>query len=185
MRVLGIDPGTHLCGAGIIDGEGNRYKMVDAVVIKTKSTAKIEKRLHQIFQEIKRLIHEFQPDVLAIENLFFAKDIQAVVRIGEARACAMLAAEDAGIPVAEYAPTSIKQSVTGNGRATKEQVAFMVTRLLSLKEVPFADSADALAIAICHLHNAKSIVKDRRLTTNDSRHKSDKIKLLLSRTKKN
>ncbi len=73
MRVLGIDPGTHRCGAGIIDGEGNRYKMVDAIVIKTKSTAKIEKRLHQIFQEIKRLIHEFQPDVLAIENLFLAE----------------------------------------------------------------------------------------------------------------
>jgi crossover junction endodeoxyribonuclease RuvC len=159
MRVLGVDPGTHRCGVGIIDGEGNRYKLVDAVVIKTKSTAAIEKRLYQIFQEIKRLIHEFKPDVLAIENLFFAKDIQAVVRIGEARACAMLASQEAKLPIFEYAPTSVKQSVTGNGRATKEQVQFMVTKLLSLKEAPYADSADALAIAICHLHNARGVMK--------------------------
>lgn len=159
MRVLGIDPGTHRCGAGIIDGEGNRYKLVEAVVIKTKSTAKIEKRLHQIFQEIKKLISDFKPDILVLESLFFAKDIQAVVRIGEARACAMLAAEDAGIPVFEYAPALIKKSVTGNGRATKEQVQYMVTRLLSLKEAPYADSADALAIAICHLHNSRGIAR--------------------------
>ena len=185
MRVLGIDPGTHRCGAGIIEGEGNRYKLIDALVIKTKSTAKIEKRLYQIFLEITRLIKEFKPDVLALENLFFAKDIQAVVRIGEARACAMLAAEGAGIPLAEYAPTSIKQSVTGNGRATKEQVQFMVTRLLSLKDTPYADSADALAIAICHLHNARGLVKAKRPLPVDRRHKSDKIKLLLSRAKKN
>ena len=88
-----------------------------------------------------------------LESLFFAKDIQAVVRIGEARACAMLAAKEMKLPVFEYAPTAVKQSVTGNGRATKEQVQFMVTKLLNLKEEPYADSADALAIAICHLHN--------------------------------
>ncbi len=191
MRVLGIDPGTHRCGAGIIDGEGNRYKLVEAFVIKTKATAPIEARLYQVFSEIKRLIAEFKPDVLALEGLFYAKDIQAVVRIGEARACAMLAAQENILPIFEYAPTAVKQSVTGNGRATKEQVQFMVTRLLSLKDMPYADSADALAIAICHLHNARrltpSIVKDRRLTTNDGRqqNRSNKINILLNRAKKN
>ena len=140
MRVLGIDPGTHRCGAGFIDGEGNRYKLVEAFVIKTKATAPIEARLYQVFSEIKRLIAEFKPDVLALEGLFYAKDIQAVVRIGEARACAMLAAQENKLPIFEYAPTAVKQSVTGNGRATKEQVQFMVTKLLNLKEMPYADS---------------------------------------------
>ncbi len=126
---------------------------MEAFVIKTKATAPIEERLHQVFLEIKRLITEFKPDVLALEGLFYAKDIQAVVRIGEARACAMLAAQENKLPIFEYAPTAVKQSVTGNGRATKEQVQFMVTKLLNLKDSPYADSADALAIAICHLHN--------------------------------
>ncbi len=153
MRVLGIDPGTHRLGAGILDAEGNRYKLVDAEVVRAKSTLPIEERLYFMFENLRRLIKEFQPDVLVLESLFFAKDIQAVVRIGEARACAMLAAREMKLPVFEYAPTAVKQSVTGNGRATKEQVQFMVTKLLNLKEAPYADSADALAIAICHLHN--------------------------------
>ena len=189
MRVLGIDPGTHRCGVGILDAEGNRYKLVDAEVIRAKSKHPIEERLYFIFENLRRIIKEFQPDVISLESLFYAKDIQAVVRIGEARACAMLAAQEVKIPIFEYAATAVKQSVTGNGRATKEQVQFMVTKLLSLKDVPYADSADALAIAICHLHNRRritpSVVKDQRLTTSDRRHKSDKIKLLLSRTKKN
>lgn len=155
MRVLGIDPGTHRCGAGILDAEGNRYKLVDAEVIRAKSSLPIAERLHFIFINLQRLIKEFQPDVLVLENLFYAKDIQAVVRIGEARACAMLAGQEMKIPIFEYAATAVKQSVTGNGRATKEQVQYMVTKLLSLKEEPYADSADALAIAICHLHHAR------------------------------
>ena len=153
MRVLGIDPGTHRCGAGILDAEGNRYKLIDAEVIRAKSTSPIAERLYFIFENLRRLIQDFKPDILALESLFYAKDIQAVVRIGEARACAMLAAQEMNLPIFEYAPTVVKQSVTGNGRATKEQVQFMVTKLLSLKEQPYADSADALAIAICYLHN--------------------------------
>ncbi len=159
MRVLGIDPGTHRCGAGILDAEGNRYKIVDAEVIRAKSSLPIEERLYFIFENLRRLIKEFQPDVLALESLFYAKDIQAVVRIGEARACAMLAAREMKLPIFEYAPTAVKQSVTGNGRATKEQVQFMVTKLLNLKDAPYADSADALAIAICHLHNYRGVAK--------------------------
>ncbi len=157
MRVLGIDPGTHRCGAGILDAEGNRYKLVDAEVIRAKSKQPIEERLYFVFENLRRLILQFKPDVLALESLFYAKDVQAVVRIGEARACAMLAAQENKLPIFEYAPTAVKLSVTGSGRATKEQVQFMVTKLLNLKEAPYADSADALAIAICHLHNHKRI----------------------------
>lgn len=170
MRVLGVDPGTHRCGAGILDAEGNRYKLVDAEVIRAKSSLPIEERLYFIFENLRRLIKEFKPDALALEGLFYAKDIQAVVRIGEARACAMLAAQEMKLPIFEYAPTSVKQSVTGNGRATKEQVQFMVTKLLNLKDAPYADSADALAIAICHLHNRqrspKIPVKEKKRSPN-------------------
>ena len=181
MRVLGIDPGTHRCGAGIIDGEGNRYKLVEAFVIKTKATAPIEARLYQVFSEIKRLIAEFKPDVLALEGLFYAKDIQAVVRIGEARACAMLAAQENKLPIFEYAPTAVKQSVTGNGRATKEQVQFMVTKLLNLKEMPYADSADALAIAICHLHNRH---RSPKMPSGQKKREPNRLTRFIEATKK-
>ena len=122
-----------------------------------RATAKdpIAKRLLHMFEFLQKNIQSYKPDVLALETLFFAKDIRAVERIGEARACAMLAASKQGIEVIEYAPTAVKKSVTGNGRAAKEQVQFMVKRLLNLKEAPALDASDALAIAMCHLHSSK------------------------------
>jgi len=155
MRVLGIDPGTHRMGFGILDSNGQNYKLVICGTIRAAVKDPIAKRLLHMFESLQKNMQGYQPDVVALESLFFAKDIRAVERIGEARACAMLAASKQGIEVIEYAPTEVKKSVTGNGRATKEQVQFMVKRLLNLKEAPALDASDALAIAMCHIHSAK------------------------------
>ena len=156
MRVMGIDPGTHRTGFGILESSNGRdYTLVICGTIRAASKDPIAKRLLHIFESLQKNIRSYQPDVVALETLFFAKDIRAVERIGEARACAMLAASKQGIEVIEYAPTEVKKSVTGNGRAAKEQIQFMVKRLLNLKESPAPDAADALAIAMCHLHSSK------------------------------
>ena len=155
MRVMGVDPGTHRTGFGVLESSGRDYKLVICGTIRASSKDPIAKRLLHIFESLQKNIQSYQPDVMALETLFFAKDIQAVERIGEARACAMLAASKQGIEVIEYAPTEVKKSVTGNGRASKEQVQFMVKRLLNLKEAPAIDASDALAIAMCHIHSAK------------------------------
>ena len=155
MRVMGVDPGTHKTGFGILESDGRSYKLVICGTIRAAAKDPIAKRLLHIFESLQKNIQSYKPDVVALETLFFAKDIRAVERIGEARACAMLAASKQGIEVIEYAPTEVKKSVTGNGRAAKEQIQFMVTRLLNLKESPAPDAADALAIAMCHLHHAK------------------------------
>lgn len=161
MRVLGVDPGTHRMGIGILEADGQKYKVIYCGIIRANSKDPIAKRLLHIFDSLQTVIQSYKPDVMALEALFFAKDVRAVERIGEARACAMLAASKQNLEVIEYAPTAVKQSVTGNGRAAKEQVQFMVTRLLNLKAAPSLDASDALAIAMCHLHShrkAKCIV---------------------------
>jgi len=155
MRVLGVDPGTHRMGVGILEADGQKYKVIHYETIRANSKAAIPQRLLQIFDALQALIDKFQPDVMSLETLYYAKDILAVERIGEARACAMLAASKQGIEVVEYGPMVVKKSVTGNGRAAKEQVQFMVKRLLNLKEAPALDASDALAIAMCHLHSSK------------------------------
>ena len=155
MRILGVDPGTLRTGAGIIESAGSSYKLVHFEVIRSSPKQAIAHRLSNIHQALSGIIKAYQPKVLALESVFFGKDVQATVKIGEARACAMLAAFAHGIDVIEYAPTRVKQSVSGNGRATKEQVQHMVKILLNLKELPAEDGADALAVAICHFHTAK------------------------------
>ncbi len=155
MRVIGVDPGTHKTGVGILEADGQKYKVIYCGIIRANSKDPIAKRLLHIFESLQTVIQSYQPEAMALETLFFAKDIQAVERIGEARACAMLAASKQNLEVIEYAPTAVKKSVTGNGRAAKEQVQFMVTRLLNLKAAPSIDASDALAIAMCHLHASK------------------------------
>ena len=152
MRVLGVDPGTWKTGVGIIETQGPGYRLVFESVIAVKGNLPLAKRLLQIYQGILACIGEHKPEVLALENVFFGKDLQAMVKIGEARSCAMLAAAQQNIEVIEYPPARVKQAVCGNGRATKEQVQQMIKTLLGLKTIPKADSADALAAAICHVH---------------------------------
>ena len=156
MKVLGVDPGTWRTGAGLIEGQGNRYRLLyyETIAVRKKST--LLERLSQIYRALLKIIQQNLPDVLALENVFYAKDVSATIRLGEARACAMLAACESGVGVVEYSPARVKQSVSGNGRASKEQVQHMVKTLLNLKEVPPPDSADALAVAICHLHSSGS-----------------------------
>lgn len=158
MRILGVDPGTYRTGAGIIESAGSSYKLIHFEVIRPAAKLSLAQRLSNIHQALTSLIKAHQPAVLALENVFFGKDVQAMVKIGEARACAMLAASAHGIDVIEYAPTRVKQSVSGSGRATKEQVQHMVKTLLNLKELPQEDGADALAVAICHFHSSKNPV---------------------------
>ena len=165
MRILGVDPGTRRTGLGIIETEGSRYRLLHTETIVLKDSLTLPEKLQEIYQSLTAAIQTYQPEVLALENVFYGKDLQAMVKIGEARACAMLAASGRGIPVVEYAPARVKQSVTGNGRASKEQMQRMVKVLLNLKTEPPPDSADALAVAICHLHCRKTFhvpIPDRK-----------------------
>ena len=157
MRILGVDPGTWKTGVGIIEteGRGSRYHLVHTEVLTIREKGPVSQRLRQIYQGLQERIREYRPEVLALENVFYHKDITAVVKIGEARACAMLAAAEQNMEVVEYSPARIKQAVSGNGRATKPQIQHMIKTLLNLKTLPAPDSADALAVAICHGHCRK------------------------------
>ena len=167
MRILGVDPGTWRTGAGLIETKGSGYIEIHSRVITVKDKKlPIPGRLHIIYKALLEVIREHRPEVLALEKFFFGKDFEALVRVGEARACAMLAASECGIEVIEYAPMQVKRSVTGNGHATKPQIQHMVKTLLSLREVPPPDSADALALAICHAHyGSKQKLEDRSQKT--------------------
>ena len=153
MRVAGVDPGTIQTGIGVIEQDARgQYRLTHAETIKVNAKKTLPERLRDIYGALKEVLTIYRPDVVAIENVFFSKDFKAAVKIGEARAVAMLAAMDLNIPVEEYPPARVKESVCGNGRAHKEQIQFMVKQLLRLKELPPPDSADALAVAICHFH---------------------------------
>ncbi|MBI4115477.1 MAG: crossover junction endodeoxyribonuclease RuvC [Candidatus Omnitrophica bacterium] len=154
MRVLGIDPGTLRTGLGILDAKGNVYELITCQTIEASPKLPIPERLKKIHQTLQDIIRLHSPDVLALENVFFGKDVRALVKIGEARACAMLAAAECGIPVVEYPPARIKQAISGNGRATKIQMQQMIKSLFRLKTPPPADAADALAVALCHVHSS-------------------------------
>ena len=159
MRVFGIDCGTEFTGWGVVElaesarETGLRY--VAAGTIRLKKKDRTAQRLLQIYTELSGLIAVHEPEVVAIEEVFFSANAKSALKLGQVRGVAMLAAAACGREVAEYAPLAIKSSVVGYGLAAKEQVQFMVTRLLGLAEAPdSADAADALAIAICHLHTA-------------------------------
>lgn len=158
MRILGIDPGTLKTGVGIIERRGSSYSLIHFEVIKPSAKNDLPERLLWIHTRLTEIISRYQPEVVALESVFFSKDVQATVKIGEARACAMLAASAAGIGVVEYPPARVKQAVSGNGRAVKEQVQQMIKVLLNLKETPSEDGADALAVAICHFHSARPLI---------------------------
>lgn len=151
--ILGIDPGTAITGFGIIRAEGNRLQPVHYGAILTSPQDSMPRRLQQIYQSISAIIAEYQPQTMAIEQLFFNKNVSTALTVGQARGVAILAAAHGGLEIVEYTPLQVKQTVTGEGRAQKEQVAFMVKLLLGLQQMPRPDDVtDALAIAICHAH---------------------------------
>lgn len=151
QTILGIDPGTLITGFGLIRTQGPAYQAVDYGCIRPPARLKLSERYLIIFEGIEQLIDTHQPDVLVVETQFVHKNVQSAIKLGMARGIAIVAAKRHGLPVFEYTPTKAKQSVVGNGRASKEQVRGMVQRLLKLSSPPTPDdAADALSLAICH-----------------------------------
>ena len=159
MRVLGIDCGTECTGYGVVEIDGHdELRCITFGGITFARQAHMAEKLHTIFTQLTSTIEEHKPDQVAIEDVFYAVNAKSALKLGQARGVAMLAAASKGLAVAEYAPLSIKSAVVGYGRAEKEQVQMMVSRLLRLSEIPQpADAADALAIAICDLHTAATL----------------------------
>ncbi len=153
MRVLGVDPGLTRCGIGVVEGvPGRPPRLVAVGVIRTPATDDVARRLMVIEAEIAEWLDRLRPDAVAVERVFSQHNVRTVMGTAQASAVAMLAAAQRGLPVALHTPSEVKAAVTGNGRADKDQVGAMVTRLLRLTETPKpADAADALALAICHL----------------------------------
>lgn len=157
MIILGIDPGYAIVGFGIIEFKNCRFRIINFGAITTPADMPFNKRLRVIFDEMSFLIEKYKPDAMAIEKLFFNTNAKTVIDVSQARGVIMLAAEKNGVPSFEYTPLQVKQSVVGYGRAEKKQVQEMTRRLLGLEKVPKPDdTADALAMAICHAHTSGS-----------------------------
>lgn len=149
--ILGIDPGTVILGYGLIKETGSKIELISLGVIKLGHLDDHGLKLQRIFQKTSALIEEYNPDCVALEAPFYGKNIQVMLKLGRAQGVAMAAALNKDIPIFEYSPRKIKQSVTGKGNATKEQVAAMLQSLLGFKETPeFLDATDGLAVAVCH-----------------------------------
>lgn len=154
MLILGIDPGTARCGYGVIKEEGSKLILVDSGLISTPSKQNDAERLCGIFSQANDLIKKHSPDVVSVEQLFFATNARTAFSVGQARGVVILAAAMHGIPVAEFTPLQVKQTVVGYGKADKAQVQYMVKTILKMKETPHPDDiADALAVAICYAHS--------------------------------
>ena len=154
MRIFGIDPGSERTGYGCVETDGSRHRVIVCGAISTSATASFPDKLLQIHRRLTVLIDECRPDSVAVENLFHAVNVRSALKLGHARGVAMLAAVEAGVPVVEYTPAEIKRAVVGYGRAEKHQVQHMVKLLLGLPVPPSPhDAADALAVAICHVHS--------------------------------
>jgi crossover junction endodeoxyribonuclease RuvC len=152
MRILGIDPGLNITGYGILEGQSEQVKVVEAGVVRTNGCGAMEDKLYQIAKEIDGIISQFQPDAIAVEELYshYGHPRTAII-MGHARGVVFLKAAEAGIAVFPYASTRIKKSLTGNGRASKQQVQLMIMSTLGLAKIPEPpDAADALAVALCH-----------------------------------
>lgn len=151
MRIIGIDPGTGILGFGVIDAHGSTVKLTEAGVIKTPAEDDDSLRLATIYDEIKQIIEEYKPQIMAVEKLFFVKNITTAMTVSQARGVVMLCGQQQGLQIYEYTPLQIKQALTGYGRAEKHQMQEMVKVVLNLDEIPRPDDcADALACAITH-----------------------------------
>jgi crossover junction endodeoxyribonuclease RuvC len=163
MRIFGIDCGTEITGFGVVDSDnaGLQPRLVLRVcgAIRLSKAKPLPERLAQVFRELSAEIERWQPEVVAIEEVFYSVNPKSALKLGQVRGVALLAAAVHAVPVAEYAPLKIKSSVVGYGLAKKEQVQFMVARLLQMNEIPEPpDAADALAVAICHIHTAQTLL---------------------------
>lgn len=160
--LLGVDPGTVVMGYGIIHVSGEKIKLLNFGILKLNKLENQPDRLKKIFECIDRLIVEYKPDEMAIEAPFFGKNVQSMLKLGRAQGVCIAAALNRNVPIEEYSPKKIKQSLTGNGNASKEQVAAMLMRLLNIKEAPkYLDATDGLAAAVCH-HFQKGIGENNK-----------------------
>lgn len=160
MRILGIDPGVAIVGFGVLDCAGGTQRMVQYGAINTPAGLPLAARLIQIESDLTALIQQFKPNEMAIEELFFSKNITTGIAVAHARGVILCAAEKQQLPIYEYTPMQVKQAVVGYGLAEKKQVMDMTRRLLKLKAIPRPDdAADALAVAICHARSATSLLR--------------------------
>jgi crossover junction endodeoxyribonuclease RuvC len=156
LRVIGIDPGTAITGWGVVDGDGQSLTALGYGVITTPAGMPLAQRLQIIYSELTVILEQWQPKTAGLEELFFSKNAKTALMVGHGRGVAMLALAQANLPIIEYKPLEIKQAITGHGGADKQQMQQMVKLLLSLAEIPRPDdAADALAVAICHLHSVQ------------------------------
>ena len=155
MRILGIDPGYALMGYGVIEQNGNRMKVIECGSISTGPSASMPERLKYLCSSLMNIIADTDPEYAALEELFYNTNAKTVINVGQARGVAVLACVNSGLPVAEYTPLQVKQALVGYGRAEKKQVQQMVKAILGLEKVPRPDdTADALAVAICHANSS-------------------------------
>ena len=155
MRVMGIDPGSNCTGFGIVEEIKSDLHAIHWSSVRSSPKHSFPERLKRIYDELVLAMEKFQPDVVAVEDLFYATNVKTVIKLAQTRGVILLAAVNCGIELAEYSPLEIKQSVVGYGRADKNQVCDMLSVLLRLEEKPDPfDASDALAVAICHIHNA-------------------------------
>ena len=163
ITIMGIDPGLAVTGFGIVQHAGNRFKLIDFGTVTTPAGEPLSERLRTLRDGLAEVLGAHAPVEAAVERLFFNANVQSALAVGQARGVALLALADAGLAVAEYTPSEVKQAVVGYGAADKKQVQYMVKTILAMDAVPKPDdAADALAIAICHAHS-RSAVADRRL----------------------
>jgi crossover junction endodeoxyribonuclease RuvC len=161
VKVFGIDPGSERTGYGCVETDGRRHRLVACGAITTSRGEPFASRLARIHAELSSLLAAHEPECVAVENIFYATNVRSALKLGHARGVAMLAAVEAGCAVVEYTPTEIKRAVVGYGRAEKHQVGQMVKLLLGLAAAPSPhDAADALAVAICHIHSIPPGIRD-------------------------
>ena len=154
--MLSIDPGLGITGFSILDSRKNQTQLSAYGTIKPKPKDSLPKRLNYLFEEVNKILDKFLPDVLAVEDAFYSKNVKSAMILGQARGSIILAAAQANIPVYEFAPRKVKMSVCGNGAASKEQVSYMVTKILKLEKPPKPlDVSDAMAVGICYINQAK------------------------------
>ena len=157
MKILGIDPGLAIVGWGVVEHRGMQFRTVAYGSLQTPAKTRTEERLHSIFKGMQELLDTYRPDAIAVEELFFNTNITTGIRVAEARGVVLLAAEMASVPIFEYTPLQVKQAVVGYGKAEKHQVISMVTSILKLPKPPKPDdTADAVAIALCHAQSRGS-----------------------------
>ena len=153
MLVLGVDPGSRVTGFGFVQSERNRLRCIDCGHISSRGSEPFYQRIHTIFEQMVSLMGRFQPEQMAIEDMFYAKNVKSSLKLGHARGAVLIAAVHCGVEIFEYSPLRIKQAVVGYGRAGTEQVREMVRAVLGLRSIPNLDISDALAAAICHINS--------------------------------